>query len=436
MKAVTTVEMSKWEEIPLGKLVSFEKGRVVTTRPYETTGALPYIGAENFGGALTLYTTDPTAVLCEPTDVVMPWDGERSGLCSKGLKGAIGSTVVRLRPRNTVDVGYLYHQLARFFPWIQARRTGTGVPHVPKDLSSILCLPVPNDAKEQCRIAKALDTVDKAIAKTEAAIAKLRQIRAGFLHDLLTRGLDENGDLRDPIVHPELFQDSILGIIPHNWNVKQLKDIVLSATDGPFGSNLKTQHYVNAPGVRVIRLQNINSGYFDDTDKAFISQEHAEMLKRYCVVSGDLLVASLGDENHPLARACLYPGHLSSAINKADCFCLRMNPKFAINGFIMLFLNCPSMRHEVNLLGQGVTRDRVNLTTLLTMHVGLPLLDEQHHIVEVIDALDSQMQAEEAHRSKLLSVKSGLMSDLLTGRFRVPEDLELPNEEPMGIRSR
>jgi len=423
MKAVTTIEMSKWEEILLGKLVSFEKGRVVATQPYETTGALPYIGAENFGGALTLYTTDPTAVLCEPTDVVMLWDGERSGLCSKGIRGAIGSTVVRLRPRNTVNVGYLYHQLARFFPWIQARRTGTGVPHVPKDLSSILWLPVPNDAKEQCRIAKALDTVDEAIAKTEVVIAKLRQVRAGLLHDLLTRGLDENDELRDPVAHLELFQEPILGIIPRNWNVKQLKDIVLSATDGPFGSNLKTQHYVNDTGVRVIRLQNINSGYFDDTDKAFISQEHAQMLKKYSVVSGDLLVASLGDENHPLARACLYPDHVPSAINKADCFCLRMNPKLAINGFVMLFLNCPNMRHEVNLLGQGVTRDRVNLTTLLTVHVGLPSLDEQQRIVEVIAALDSQMQAEEAYRLKLLSVKSGLMSDFLTGRVRVPEGI-------------
>jgi len=31
-----------------------------------------------------------------------------------------------------------------------------------------------------------LDTVDEAIAKTEAVIAKLKQVRAGLLHDLLT----------------------------------------------------------------------------------------------------------------------------------------------------------------------------------------------------------------------------------------------------------
>ena len=69
-------------------------------------------------------------------------------------------------------------------------------------------MPLPD---EQSRIAAVLDTVDEAIAKTEAVIAKLRQVRAGLLHDLLTRGLDKNGQLRDPIAHPEQFQDSPIG---------------------------------------------------------------------------------------------------------------------------------------------------------------------------------------------------------------------------------
>lgn len=65
--------------------------------------------------------------------------------------------------------------------------------------------PLPDDQKS---VAAVLDTVDEAIAKTEAVIAKLRQVRAGLLHDLLTRGLDQHGQLRDPIAHPEQFQPS------------------------------------------------------------------------------------------------------------------------------------------------------------------------------------------------------------------------------------
>ena len=69
-----------------------------------------------------------------------------------------------------------------------------------------------------------LDTVDEAIAKTEAVIAKLRQVRAGLLHDLLTRGLDQNGELRDPIAHPEQFHDSPVGRIPKNWRARLLAE--------------------------------------------------------------------------------------------------------------------------------------------------------------------------------------------------------------------
>ena len=81
----------------------------------------------------------------------------------------------------------------------------TGVPSLNRNFvhPTPVLLPPPD---EQTRIAGVLDTVDEAIAKTEAVIAKLKRVRAGLLHDLLTRGLDEHGQLRDPIAHPEQFQ--------------------------------------------------------------------------------------------------------------------------------------------------------------------------------------------------------------------------------------
>lgn len=197
-------------------------------------------------------------------------------------------------------------------------------------------LEIPWHGDANKRISLVLDTVDEAIAKTEAVSAKLKQVRAGLLHDLLTRGLDEHGQFCDPIAHSEQFQDSLFGRIPREWEIKALNEIVASAVDGPFGSNLKTEHYVNEPGVRVVRLQNIASSRFDESDEAFVSTDHALSLQRHQVVPGDLLVASMGDGNHPLARACLYPAHLPPGIVKADCFRLRMKTTMATNGFVMI----------------------------------------------------------------------------------------------------
>ena len=77
----------------------------------------------------------------------------------------------------------------------------------------------------------------------------------------------------------------------------------------------------------------------------------------------------------------------------------------------------------MNVLGQGVTRDRVNLTTLLTLQVLQPSVEEQRYVVKMVDALNLRIQIEEALRSKLAFLKSGLMTDLLTGRVRVPEGI-------------
>jgi len=325
-------------------------------------------------------------------------------------------------PNEATDSLFAYYRIGTLKPELERRASGTTFLEISKaDFSRIRTLR-PNRA-EQSRIATVLDTVDEAIAKTEAVIAKLKQVRAGLLHDLLTRGLDENGQLRDPIAHPEQFQDSPIGRIPRIWKFQLLGEMVASAVDGPFGSNLKTEHYVSQPGVRVVRLQNIESGRFDDADKAFISEQHAFDLRRHEVIAGDLLVASMGDENHPLARACLYPANISPGIVKADCFRLRMKKSMAINCFVMLILNCPSTRREVNVLGQGVTRDRINLSTLLKLRVLRPSVEEQKQVVKLVDDLDIKIRNEMTLYSKLAFVKSALMADLLTGRVRVPASL-------------
>ena len=51
-----------------------------------------------------------------------------------------------------------------------------------------------------------LSTVDRAIEETEALIAKQQRIKTGLLQDLLTRGIDEHGNLRAEQTHE--FKDS------------------------------------------------------------------------------------------------------------------------------------------------------------------------------------------------------------------------------------
>ena len=77
-----------------------------------------------------------------------------------------------------------------------------------------------HEQTEQSKIAEILSTVDQAIDQTEALIAKQQRIKTGLMQDLLTRGIDENGNLRSEETHE--FKDSPLGRIPVEWEVKTI----------------------------------------------------------------------------------------------------------------------------------------------------------------------------------------------------------------------
>jgi type I restriction enzyme S subunit len=407
-------------EKPLGQLAKFQKGRKVATSDYQQDGYESYLGASSLEGSAEGYATTKLAVIANPSDVLMLWDGERSGLVGHNLSGVVSSTVSRLIPSNEVTSTYLYYHLLSRFEWIQGRRTGTGVPHVPKDLSRILKVYYPTDTTEQDHIADVLTCVDATIKETESLIAKYQQIKAGLMHDLFTRGVTADGKLRTPREQaPELYHETPIGWIPKEWEVKSLNYALESVVDGPFGSNLKTEHYVVDPGVRVVRLQNVVESDYNDNDRAYISERHASYLLRNKVVGGDVLIAGLGEERYPVGRACCYPDDIAPAINKADCFRARCNPQVMKNRFFMLFLNSGMARRQVRRYEQGVTRPRINTSNLKRISISVPSLEEQSQIVAMFDAVQSVIQVEQDNVAKLRDQKLGLMSYLLTGSVRV-----------------
>lgn len=217
-----------------------------------------------------------------------------------------------------------------------------------------------------------------------------------------------------------------------NWQKTALSEVIASAVDGPFGSNLKTEHYVSSPGVRVIRLQNIGTGSFVDRDRAYVSEAHARLLARHEVRAGDLLVASLGDENHPVARACSYPEDAGPAIVKADCFRLRPIPNRASSDYLALVLNSPSMRSGIAGYFQGVTRDRINLSALLSLRFPIPTIWEQQRIVEIIHAVDQRIRATDDVLKRSRVLRDGLLDQLiLRGGPTTPISLgELASDVP------
>ena len=169
-----------------------------------------------------------------------------------------------------------------------------------------------------------------------------------------------------------------------------------SITDGPFGTNLKTEHYTDF-GPRVVRLQNIGDCQFKD-EKAHISDERFALLKRHRVYPGDLLVAALGEQ---LPRACLVPEGLGPAIVKADCIRFKPNPAVVTPQFAMYALNSPQLREQAARIVHGVGRPRLNQGEIKSLRLPIAPFEQQLEIVAEIEKQFSRLGAGVAALSRL-----------------------------------
>lgn len=66
---------------------------------------------------------------------------------------------------------------------------------------------------------------------------------------------------------------------------------------------------------------------------------------------------------------------------------------------------------------------KINRTELSSFRFALPLKKEQERIAQAVQSIETKLLAEQVCKDKLISLKHGLMHDLLTGTVRVPAHL-------------
>jgi type I restriction enzyme S subunit len=162
-----------WVKIPLGDDADAKKGKKPKTLFTEHNSELvPYIDIKAFEkGIYRKYATLESGVECEINDSLMVWDGARSGLVGNGVAGILGSTLMRIRPKVSIN-RYLHYFLLSKFSEINSQTKGTGIPHV--DPAILWNFEYPTaPLSEQIRIA---DKLDSMLAKVDASQARLDKI--------------------------------------------------------------------------------------------------------------------------------------------------------------------------------------------------------------------------------------------------------------------
>ena len=241
-------------------------------------------------------------------------------------------------------------------------------------------------------------------------------MKQGLLYDLLTRGIDNNGELRDPVRHPEQFKNSPLGRIPKTWSVEtlgSLSRVVRGSTPRP----AKDPRYFDGDFIPWITV-----GELSRDEWPFLSTTTTRLTELGAKFSRQLDAGTLVLSNSGFGCGVPKLLELSGCANDGIAAFLelasRLVPLFL---YYYLFSQIHTLRTRV---ARGVDQPNLNTNLLRAFPVPIPVVAEQDEIASRLFAVASRARREDTYLEKLRLLKQGLMEDLLTGRVRVIAPLD------------
>ena len=329
-----------------------------------------------------------------------------------------GYHLALIRPKGSVHPTFLAKQLASAPTIRYFAAHATGSTRFGLAIGTIEKLDIPTPPPdEQSKIAEVLSTVDRAIEETEAIIAKQQRIKTGLLQDLLTRGIDEHGNLRSEQTHK--FKDSPLGRIPVEWDIASVGSVAESVTSGSRG----WAKYYREEGALFIRIGNLTREHINLRldDLVFVQPPESAEGLRTAVQAGDLLISVTAD----LGIIGVIPkGFVEGYVNQHIALA-RLLPADVSARFVGWFLSSREGRAQFDRLNESGAKAGLNLPTVRSLLFPRPDdIDEQHRIAVAIDACVRTADQQACSLQKLRALKRGLMQDLLTGNRRVTALLE------------
>ena len=475
MSEVATKEIpNNWEIVRLQNVISLKKGKKpkdLGERSKERN--IPYIDIKAFEtGEIRKYCTDEKVVLCKEDDVLVVWDGSRSGLVGFGAIGAVGSTIAKVHQSGLYSK-YLYYFLQSNYLYLNTNTRGVGIPHVDPGVFNNLKFPLAPFEQQKHIVAKIEELFSHIDAGIEALISTkqlLKQYRQSVLKAAVTgeltkewreankdklepasqlleriqaerekeysRKLDRwekeladwkaDGELRKKPTKPQkikILDDvsdlniSALWSLPKYWCWIKLGNLAIDVFDGPFGSNLKSNNYVE-DGVRVIRLENIGNLKFKNDKVTYVTEEKYELLKKHTVSAGDIIFSSFVADG---TRVVVLPESIEKAINKADCFCIRTFGDSINANYLAQFLSTTSTFKRLENQVHGATRPRINTTQLKDLEISICSSNEQLEIVRIIsekfDSIDRLENDIEVQLLKANKNKQSILTSAYSGGF-------------------
>lgn len=380
--------MGEWRTVPLGEVVTFQRGYDLPHRDRKP-GNVPLVSS----AGITDY--HDTAMIGPPGVVT-------------GRYGTIGkvfliaepfwplNTTLYIRDFHGNDERFIYYLLQRFdFASFSGK---SGVPGVNRNDLHLEPVSLPNEISEQRAIAAALGDVDALLESLDRQIAKQRDLKQAAMQQLLT------GQTRLPGFEGE-------------WDMKRLGDHVTFLHNG---SNSWAELTSNDP-VKYLHYGDIHACTavtLTPTDLPSLPSVKAKNLDR--LRDGDLIFADASEDVAGIGKAVEICGVADTEfVSGLHTITARFDKNILADGFKGYLPFCPPFISQLRRLAAGTKVYATNPSHIASIEMQLPRVEEQIAIAAVLSDMDAEIAALERRRAKTRDLKQAMMQELLTGKTRL-----------------
>lgn len=430
-----------WKWVKLGEFVISVKGKKPKRVSKEKTKecSIPYVNIKAFEkNIIDEYTDGVGCALCEDGDFLMVWDGSRSGYVGKAIKGAIGSTLVKLNFPD-IENSYAYYFLQSKFIEINTRAKGVGIPHVDPNLLwnyELLIPPKPIQLAIVSQIEELFSEIENGIKSLFAAKEQLKKYRQSVLRwafeGKLTNGLNceksLNYDLPDEhdlsiAAEPEAEykveknhnnqtnqknHSSDKGELPKGWKLVKIEDV---ANVGTGATPLKSKSEYYGGNISWVTSGALNEEYVREATD-FVTEKAIKETNLSIYPKHTLLVAMYGEGK---TRGKCSELLIEACTNQAIAAISFEGYDTSIKPYLKYFLL--KNYNDVRKKSSGGVQPNLNLGIIKKLEFPFAPIEEQNLIVQAIESRLSVADKMEESITQSLQQAEALRQSILKKAF-------------------
>ncbi|WP_257387601.1 restriction endonuclease subunit S [Tahibacter caeni] len=414
-----------WQRRSLSSLGEYENGFAFNELHWSEHG-LPIIRIAQITGTQGIVDRYPRLLpntfRIDSGDLIFSWSGTLAVVRWAGGPSWLNQHLFKVVPAPGIERSLLFHVLQASVAAMNKRTHGSTMKHIKRGELREFFVSIPVAVDEQRKLASVLDNLDTTIQETEAIIAKLKAVKQGLLHDLLTRGIDANGELRPPQAEaPHLYKQSPLGWIPKAWEAHVFGRTVEHVIDFRGRTPKKLGMDWGGGDILALSANNVQPGAIDISREAYFG---GERLYHKWMTNGDLWKGDvLLTMEAPLGNVAQIPDDARYILSQR-VIALRFNTGVVLNDFAFWQMQSNEFQQAMVRRSTGSTATGIQRAELVKLHFKAPPLQEQSLIAERLASLEHKLESERLALAKQVQQKAGLVDDLLTGRVRVTPLLE------------